>query len=126
MRLMGSVALLCVAVLGAGFDARAQVEPWPPLPKQGFIVGRTATRADVARGDAVFVPEVGGASAGKPLRITIPQYAYYKEGSKKTPVIIIQGEEVQGMKMVGARLANGESVVGLLANFELLGQVTPK
>jgi len=120
------VAPLFVAVFAAGLDAHAQVEAWPPLPKQGFIVGRTATRADVAAGNAAFVPEVGGVSAGMPLRMAIPQYAYYKEVNKKTPVIIIQAEEFQGMKMVGAKLANGKHVVGLLQNFELLGSAPPR
>jgi hypothetical protein len=107
-------------------SASAQGEAWPPLPKQGFISGRTATRADVAAGSAVFVPEIGGISAGRPLAIVIPQYAYYKEASKKTPAIIIQAEEVQGMKMLGAKLANGKNVVGLLENFELFGRTPPK
>src|SRR5258706_13114051 len=99
---------------------------WPPLPKQGFISGRTATRADVVAGNAAFVPEVGGVSAGRPLAIMIPQYAYYKEGSKKTPVMIIQAEEIQGMQLLGARLANGKHVIGLLENFELLGKTPPR
>lgn len=119
-------AILLAALLAAGAAANAQGDGWPPLPKEeGFIKGRTATRADVAAGKAVFAPEVGGTSVGKPLAITIPQYAYYKEGGKKTPAIVVQAEEVEGMKMVGARLANGKAVVGLLQNFDLLGKLPP-
>jgi hypothetical protein len=64
-------------------------------------------------------------SVGKALKITIPQYAYYKEGKKKTPAIIIQAEEALGLKLVGAKLADGRKVVGPLPNFELLGKVPP-
>jgi hypothetical protein len=113
-----------LVLVGAGVNA--QEAAWPPLPKQGFSSGHTATRADVAKGNAVFVPEVGGVSVGRPLAIVIPQYAYYKEEGKKEPVIVIQAEEVQGMKMLGARRTNGKHVVGLLENFELLGRTPPR
>jgi hypothetical protein len=104
--------LLAGAILAvSAAEANAQGEAWPALPKQGFISGRTATRSDVAAGNAVFVPEIGGVSAGRPLIIVIPQYAYYKEANKRTPAIIVQAEEVQGMKMLGARLANGKQVL---------------
>jgi hypothetical protein len=118
------LAGVLVAISAAG--ANAQGEAWPVLPKQGFISGRTATRSDIAAGNAVFVPEIGGVSAGRPLAIMIPQYAYYNEAGKRTPAIIVQAEEVQGMKMLGARLANGKQAVGLLENFELLGKTPPK
>ena len=117
------IGLLFVAAVAG---ANAQGEAWPALPKQGFISGRTATRADVAAGNAAFVPEVGGVSVGQPLAIVIPQYAYYKNQMNRTPVIIIQAENVQGMNMLGARLANGKHVVGLLENFELLGTTPPR
>jgi hypothetical protein len=124
MKARARLVTLIAALMAATAAANAQ-EAWPPLPKEGFIAGRTATRADVAAGKAVFAPEAGGASVGKPLAVAIPQYAYYKEGGKRTPVIVVQAEEVQGMKMVGARLANGKAVVGLLQNFDLLGKVPP-
>jgi len=121
---------LILVVAGAGVNAQEE-DAWPPLPKQGFISGRIATRADVAAGNAVFVPEVAGLSVSQPLAILIPQYAYYKEEGRRTPVIVIQAEEVQvvqgnpGMKVLGARRANGKHVVGLLENFELLGRAPP-
>ena len=127
MRPIGRLFIwLLVVIAAAAAGVNAQGETWPALPKQGYISGRTATRADVAAGNAAFVPEVGGVSVGRPLAIVIPQYAYYKDQMKRTPVIIIQAENVQGMKMLGARLANGKHVVGLLENFELLGTTPPR
>jgi len=108
------------------FSFSAQAGFWPPLPKTGFIVGHAATQADVDAGNAAFVAAVNGVSIGVPIKITIPQYAYYKENGKKLPVVVIQAEEAQGQKLVGARQANGQDVVGLITDFELLGNVQPK
>jgi hypothetical protein len=76
MRKKAYAALLFVLFLGT----EALTQDWPPLPKQGFINGRAATPADVAAGNAVFSAAVAGGAVGKstPLRIKIPQYAYYK------------------------------------------------
>jgi hypothetical protein len=115
----------------------AVTQDWPPLPKQGFISGRVATAADVAAGNAVFSAAVGGGAVGKstPLRIQIPQYAYYKEGGTKIPVIVLQAErvdiqkqggEVVQMTSVGALKPDGRKVIGLLTSFELLGIVRPR
>jgi len=49
-----------------------------------------------------------------------------KKMAKKLPVVVIQAEEAQGQKLVGARQANGQDVVGLITDFELLGNVQPK
>ncbi len=95
--------------------------PWPPLPNKGFISGRAATTADVSAGNAAFVAMVGGVVIGKPMTITIPQYAYYINGKKKAPVIVIQAEEAQGSKMIGARYLDGTEAVGMITDFELLG-----
>jgi hypothetical protein len=108
------------------FSLSSQAGSWPPLPKTGFIVGQAATNADVDAGNAAFVAAINGVSIGVPIKITIPQYAYYKENGKKLPVIVIQAEEAQGQKLVGARQINGQDVVGLIADFELLGSVQPK
>jgi hypothetical protein len=124
MKTHGRLAVLILLAVAAA-DSQAQGERWPPLPKEGFVAGRAATQADVVAGRAVFVPESGGVSVGKPLRITIPQYAYYREGKNKTPAIVIQAEEALGLQLVGARLADGRKIVGPLPNFELLGKVPP-
>jgi hypothetical protein len=133
MREKACVALLFVLFL----STEAVTQDWPPLPKQGFISGRAATPADVAAGNAVFSATVGGGAVGKstPLRIKIPQYAYYKEGSTKIPVVVLQAErvdirkesgEVVQMTSVGALKPDGKKVIGLLTSFELLGQVPPR
>src|SRR5262249_20180108 len=130
MRKIACVALLIVPFL----SAEAATEDWPPLPRQGFISGRVATPADVAAGNAVFSNRVGGDAAGgsTPIRIEITQYAYYKEGGIKIPVIVLQAErvDIQGAKAVqmnsfGAVRLAGKKVVGLLAFFELLGRRPP-
>jgi hypothetical protein len=133
MRKKACVALLLVLFLGT----EAVTQGWPPLPKQGFISGRAATPADVAAGNAIFSATVGGGAVGKstPLRIKIPQYAYYKEGGTKIPVVVLQAErvdirkesgEVVQMTSVGALKPDGKKVIGLLTSFELLGQVPPR
>ncbi|HEY2529863.1 MAG TPA: hypothetical protein VGJ20_18305 [Xanthobacteraceae bacterium] len=133
MRKKACVALLFVLFLGT----EAVTQDWPPLPKQGFISGRAATPADVAAGNAIFSATVGGGAVGKstPLRIKIPQYAYYKEGGTKIPVVVLQAErvdirkesgEVVQMTSVGALKPDGKKVIGLLTSFELLGQVPPR
>src|SRR5215470_1441851 len=126
-------ALLFILFLGT----EGVTQDWPPLPKQGFISGRVANAADVAAGNAVFSAAVGGGAVGKstPLRIKIPQYAYYKEGGTKIPVVVLQAErvdirkdggEVVQMTSVGALKPDGKKIIGLLTNFELLGLVPPK
>lgn len=124
MKAPGRFAVVIFLVVAAA-DLQAQGEQWPPLPEQKFVAGRAATRADVAAGRAVFSAETGGVLVGKPLKIAIPQYAYYKEGGRRTPAIVVQAEEAQGLQLVGARLANGKSVVPL-ENIQLLGKVPPK
>ena len=126
---------VCAAFLIVLFLAtEAAAEDWPPLPKQGFMSGRVATPADVAAGNAVFSTAVGGGAVGKstPIRIEIPQYAYYREGGTKIPVIVLQAErvDIQGanavqMDSVGAVKLDGKKFVGLLTSFELLGRSAP-
>jgi hypothetical protein len=133
MRKKACVASLFVLFLGS----EAVTQDWPPLPKQGFISGRAATPADLAAGNAVFSAAVGGGAVGKstPLRIKIPQYAYYKEGGTKIRVVVLQAErvdirkesgEIVQMTSVGALKPDGKKVIGLLTSFELLGQVPPR
>lgn len=121
---MKALAILALHLL-AGSAALAQTA-WPPLPKDGFIVGRAATRADIAAGRAVFVAESNGVALGKPLPLKIPQYAWLREDGKKVPVIVLQAETAAGQSLVGALRANGTALVATLPEFELLGQQTPK
>jgi hypothetical protein len=133
MRKKACAALLFVLFIGT----EGVTQDWPPLPKQGFISGRVATTSDVAAGNAVFSASVGGGAVGKsmPLRIKIPQYAYYNESGTKIPVIVLQAErvdirkeggEVVQMTSVGALKPDGKKIIGLLTSFELLGPVPPR
>jgi len=107
-----------IVVLGCGTALADQ--KWPPLPTHGFIRGRVAQKADLAKGNALFVFEWDGKVVGKPIRIAIPQYACVK--SSKTPVIVVQAEaEPNGLKLVGERTLKGETIVGMLGELDLLG-----
>src|SRR5215510_10539464 len=133
MRKKACVALLIVLFLGT----EAATQDWPPLPKQGFISGRIATPADVAAGNAVFSAAVSGGAVGKstPLRIQIPQYAYYKEGGTKIPVIVLQAERVDLRKEGGEAVQmtsvcrlkpDGKKIIGLLPKLGIPGRTPPK
>ena len=104
----------------------ALAETWPPLPTEDFTKGRAATRGDVDEGRAVFVGEVNGMMIGVPIDITIPQYAYLNRDGKKLVVIVIQAEQVQNDKIIGAKLLNGQDIAGFMQDFELLGNHQPK
>lgn len=99
----------------------ALAESWPALPAADFTKGRAATRDDVDEGRAVFVGEVNGMIIGVPIDITIPQYAYLIRDGKKQAVIVIQAEQIQNDKIIGAKLLNGQDIAGFMQDFELLG-----
>ena len=82
----------------------AQTVTWPSLPSDGYIRGRPATEADIEAGRAVFVAADGDRVIGRPLPITIPQYAYFLDEGKRVPAIVVQAEEARGRKLLGARL----------------------
>jgi hypothetical protein len=106
----------------------APAAPWPPLPATGFVSGRTATREDVRAGNAVFFAAVDGGSAGKPLDIAVPQYAFHvdSETRAKTRVIVVQAEQAGDKQMIGY-LEAGKPVQGVatLPEIELLGTTPP-
>ena len=132
---MSKAFTMAAALVATLFLSTAMANDWPPLPATGFITGRVATAEEAATGKAFFCAMVNGAPAkSTPIKIKIPQYAYYHQGSTKTQVIIMQAETVQitqgsktvTMSMVGARGPDGKGIIGLLANFELLGTTPPK
>jgi hypothetical protein len=92
---------------------------WPALPNSGFLIGRGAAPEDVDNGTAIFAAGHDGSSDGKPLDIEIPQYGYFREQDKY--VIILQAEKYGGQSIIGAETFDGEKVVGLIDEFELLG-----
>jgi hypothetical protein len=111
---------ISVVIAALGFGAAQAAPKWPPLPKHGFIRGRVAQPADVAKGNALFVMKVDGKLVGKAVGIAIPQYACVK--SSRTPVIVVQAEaEPNGLKLVGERTLKGETMIGMLGELDLLG-----
>ena len=97
---------------------------WPPLEGITFTKNKPATEDDVNAGSAVFVLKVDGNNIGVPLNIEIPQYAYHndQESGQKIPVIIIQAEEAQGQKYIGAiSVEKDQYIAGFANEFELLG-----
>ena|ERR1700761_9071506 len=117
-----------VLALGVAAAASAQTSPvnWPPLPTKGFVSGRQATDEDVAAGNAVFVLKAFGSYFGKPMDVTIPQYAYLsKAGEKRVPVIVIQAEIGKGIKLFGVRSLDGDKSTARDYELKLLGTKPP-
>ncbi len=124
-------------------EKMSQVQ-WPPLPSIGFISGRVATQEDIDQDIAVFgfpkklaaeqVSKLTGVedaqavecAGSEPLDILIPQYAILNLDGQRRPCIIVQGEEADGSKIVACTLIEDNTVtIGLLEDFELLGQEPP-
>jgi hypothetical protein len=121
------IAALLLA-LGVAMASSAQTAPvnWPPLPTKGFVSGRPATDEDVTAGNAVFVLKAYGTYFGKPMDITIPQYAYLtKAGEKPVPVIVIQAEIGKGIKLFGVRGLDGDKSTARDFELKLLGTKPP-
>jgi hypothetical protein len=119
--------LLLVLILGTEMaTALAQNPEWPPLPKTGFIAGRSATQQDVADGNAVFSAEKNGKVIGIPLPVQIPQFALWDDGKgHKVPVIVIQAEFANGFEIFGLHDANGKYLACTRPELTLLGQTHP-
>jgi hypothetical protein len=101
-------------------------QSWPILPKSGFIAGRAATDTDVADGNAVFVLRAYGVAFGKPLDVTIPQYAYLaKRGQQPVHVIVVQAEQGKGIKIFGVRDRSGKAATARESEVQLLGTNPP-
>jgi hypothetical protein len=97
---------------------------WPPLSKYGYTAGRSATSKDVNDGRAVFVLLNNKMPIGRPIEITIPQYAFHlnHETNQRIPCVIIQAEEASGQKLIGCRVvSNNEIMAGLASEFEFIG-----
>jgi hypothetical protein len=118
--------LAMFVALFAGTYVQAQSVQWPSLPKSEYVAGRVATTADVEAGRAVFVAEKEGIPIGKPAKVTLPQYAWHRDGTKKVAVVVIQAEDVGPQRILGAKKVAGGYLAGLASEFELLGQEPPK
>jgi hypothetical protein len=112
-----------LAVLGIGGMMIGASSDWPPLPSKGFITGRPAQKSDVKNGDAVFVAAVKDVVVGKPLPVSIPQYALLR--AKFERVILVQAEEANGIKLFGVRGLDGKEAVVTATDLELLGTQRP-
>jgi hypothetical protein len=63
---------------------------------------------------------------GKPLDVTIPQYAYLtKRGQQPIAVIVVQAELGKGLKIFGVRDLNGKTVTAKESELQLLGTHSP-
>jgi hypothetical protein len=134
MRMRLAASLLTIAVVAGATAGLAQQnstpqaakQSWPPLPTTGFISGRPATDKDVIDGNAVFALRAYGVPFGKPLDVTIPQYAYLrKKGHEPIPVIVVQAELGKGLKIFGVRDLKGKGVTAKDSELELLGTHPP-
>jgi hypothetical protein len=120
---MRSRLLVLVTILGI---SAALAQHWPPLPASGFISGRPATDKDVADGNAVFALRAYGVPFGRPLDVTIPQYAYLtRKGQQPIPVIVVQAELGKGIKIFGVRDFDGKTATARESELQLLGTHPP-
>ena len=104
----------------------ALAQSWPSLPTTGFISGRPATDKDVIDGNAVFALRAYGVPFGKPLDVTIPQYAYLrKKGHEPIAVIVVQAELGKGLKIFGVRDLSGKAATAKESELQLLGTHPP-
>ncbi|MEO1543503.1 MAG: hypothetical protein AAFR75_05720, partial [Pseudomonadota bacterium] len=106
----------------------AEPAAWPALPEIGYISGRAATTEDVDAGNAVFALKAGDEYIGEPVQIEIPQYAFHADSDtgEKTPVVVVQAETDGDVTAIGFRyISDGSTGVGLIGEFELLGQQKP-
>jgi len=63
---------------------------------------------------------------GKPLDVTIPQYAYLtKRGQQPIAVIVVQAELGKGLKIFGVRDLNGKTATAKESELQLLGTHSP-
>src|SRR5207302_866893 len=101
---------------------------WPPLSEFKSTHGRAANAADVNDGAAIFVLGDKEKPSGNPINIALPQYAFHvdSETGKKTPCIVIQAEEIEGRRLIGALLLPKRgALAGFFNEFELLGSKNP-
>ncbi len=85
------------------------------------VAGRLATETDVNSGAATFIVDSQG-QEHKPLDIQIPALAFKIDinTNKKTPVIVIQGEQVGEQQVVGIKYLDGSDGVCALSELEFV------
>ena len=118
-----SAGILAFMATTMSFAANSE---WPVLPTKGFIPGRAATQQDVIDGNAIFVAKIGDMVIGKPISVTIPQFAYWTDATgKKVPGVIVQAEEANGLRIFGFRDSAGKDYVATEPEIDLLGTTPP-
>ena len=102
-------------------------DDWPALPEKAFVANRPATQEDVDAGRAVFALARDGVVIGKPLDITVPQFALMNNEPPTSPtkVVVVQAEEFEKGKLLGVRDTNGKEYAVQLSDVTLLGQSHP-
>lgn len=98
---------------------KINLENWADTP---HVTGRLATVSDVNSGAATFVID-GQGQEHKPLNIQIPALAFHIDGDtkEKTPVVVIQAEEVGEQKIVGIKYLDGSDGVCTLSELRFVG-----
>lgn len=104
-----------------GFD----VDDWRRL--QPFA-GRVATLEDVQAKQAVFA--IGDTEAPRPLDIPLPQPVIWWDDDGEQAAVAVQAEEHMGsdeepMQVLGLILPDGEAVVALLEDVDLVDDTDP-
>lgn len=91
---------------------------WTETP---HVSGRLATEEDVKNGNATFLVD-NKSKEHKALNIKIPSLAYHfdQDTNEKTPVVVIQGEQVGDQKVVGIKYLDGTDGVCLLFELEFV------
>jgi hypothetical protein len=106
----------------------ARGSAWPPLPTNGFVLGRAATTADIDLGDAVFSQASNDGLEAEHYPIAIPQYALWQDEDGSTHrVFVVQAEkhlsDPSGEPIYGLRTFDGEKIVVPGGELQLLGAV---
>jgi hypothetical protein len=102
---------------------------WPELSTIKFVSQRAATEADINEGAAVFLLQSEGVNIGSPMSLDIPLYAIHTDGEtgEKSNVVIIQAEEANDQRVIGALIVgSNEFMAGLENEFTLLGKSKPE
>ncbi len=122
-RIISTILIMCsLNVMGS------EKGYWPTLSEVKSVSNRIATEEDVNSGAAVFLLKSGEIHIGTPMKIVIPQYAIHTDldSGEKSDVIIIQAEEADGKKYIGAKVVGQEEyMIGLYEEFKLLGERAP-
>jgi hypothetical protein len=97
---------------------KIDLKNWTDIP---HVTGRVATESDVNSGAATFLID-GQGQEHKPLNIQIPALAFQTDmdTKEKTPVVVIQGEQVGEQQVVGIKYLDGSDGVCTIGEMEFV------